>query len=191
MSDGLTPSEQFVAALCERAFLQLWTHPNPVGKKNKELCDCLIVCGPHVIIVSVKEIEFKDTGDKTGWERWHKSAIDKSVQQIWGAERWLKASETVSTAKGREIALPPREGRKYHRISVSLGGRGEVPVRWGDFGNGFVHVFDEHSLSVMFTELDTITDFVSYLEACEALVLCPPQSEVRERLMSRVRFGRS
>jgi len=167
---GLTPSEQFVAGLCERAFLRLWTHPNPVGKKGKELCDCLIVCGVHVIVVSVKEIEFRDTGDKTGWERWHKSAIDKSVQQIWGAERWLKSSESVQTTTGREVCLPPHQRRKYHRISVSLGGRGKVPVRWGDFGNGFVHVFDEHNLAEIFLELDTITDFVSYLEACEALL---------------------
>jgi hypothetical protein len=55
-------------------------------------------------------------------------------------------------------------------VSVSLGSGGEVPVIWGDFGNGFVHVFDEHSLLAVFTELDTITDFVSYLEACESLV---------------------
>jgi hypothetical protein len=170
MTTGLTSSEKFVAQLCQNAFLRLWTHPNPVGKKDKELCDCLIVCGPHVIIVSVKEIEFKDTGDKTGWDRWHKSAIEKSVQQIWGAERWLTSAVRVRTAGGREVALPPHHSRQYHRVSVSLGGGGEVPVRWGDFGNGFVHVFDEHSLSAAFTELDTITDFVSYLEACENFV---------------------
>ena len=170
MVAGLTPSEQWVTKLCETAFLRLWTHPNPIGKKDKELCDCLVVCGPHVIIVSVKEIDFKDTGDKTGWERWHKSAVDKSVQQIRGAERWLKTSDTMQTKSGRTITLPPHANRHYHRISVSLGGRGEVPVLWGDFGTGFVHVFDEHSLDVVFTELDTITDFVSYLEACEGLV---------------------
>lgn len=170
MSTGLTPSEKFVAELCESAFLRLWTHPNPVGKKDKELCDCLVVCGPHVIIISVKEIEFKDTGDKIGWDRWHKNAVDKSVQQIWGAERWLKTSDTVQTSSGRAITLPPHASRKYHRISVSLGGRGEVPVRWGDFGTGFVQVFDEHNLHIVFDELDTIADFVSYLEACEGLL---------------------
>ena len=43
MPEGLTESEKFVAGISERAFLTLWTHPNPVGKKGKELCDCLIV----------------------------------------------------------------------------------------------------------------------------------------------------
>lgn len=169
MAIGLTRSEEFVAWLCQRAFLKLWTHPNPVGKKGKELCDCLVVCGAHVVIISVKEIGYQDTGDKIGWERWHKAAIDKSAQQIWGAERWLRTADRFERCDEREITLPPGKERKYHRVSVSLGGHGEVPLRWGDFGNGFVHVLDEYSLTEAFRELDTITDFVTYLSAAESL----------------------
>lgn len=170
MADGLNRSEQFVAWLCQRAFLKLWTHPNPVGKKGKELCDCLIVCGAHIVIISVKEIEYRDTGDASGWERWSKAAIEKSAKQIWGAERWLRASDRILRNDGREIVLPPANDRSYHRISVSLGGRGEVPLHWGDLGHGFVHVFDESSLVEAFRELDTISDFVNYLSAVESLV---------------------
>lgn len=137
MTSGLTPSEKFVAGLCERAFLRLWTHPNPKGKKGKELCDCLIVCGPHVVIISVKDNEYRETGDKTGWERWTKVAIDKSIAQIWGAERWLDTVETVERTDGRTVALPPKNQRRYHRIAVALGSRGEVPLTWGDSGTGF------------------------------------------------------
>ncbi len=169
MATGLNRSEEFVAWLCQHAFLKLWTHPNPVGKKGKELCDCLVVCGAHVVIISVKEIEYRDTGDQVGWERWQKAAIDKSAQQIWGAERWLRTVYSFQRGDGREIVLPPLDKRKYHRVSVSLGGRGEVPLRWGDFGNGFVHVLDEYSLTEAFRELDTITDFVTYLSAAESL----------------------
>lgn len=169
MTTGLNRSEKFVAWLCERAFLKLWTHPNPKGKKGKELCDCLIVCGPHIVIISVKEIEYKDTGSKVGWERWHKAAIEKSAQQIWGAERWLREAERFTRRDGREIELPPTSDRKYHKVSVSLGGRREVPLLWGDFGNGFVHVLDESSLVEAFRELDTITNFVGYLTATESL----------------------
>lgn len=169
MATGLTRSEKFVAWLCQNAFLKLWTHPNPLGKNDKELCDCLIVCGKHLIIISVKEIEYRDTGDKIGWERWYKAAIEKSVKQIWGAERWLQSVDCLKRKDGREITLPPNGTRNYHRISVSLGGRGEVPFRWGDFGNGFVHVLDEYSLTEFFRELNTISDFVSYLSAVESL----------------------
>lgn len=170
MANGLNRAEQFVAWLCHRAFLNLWTHPNPVGKKGKELCDCLIVCGLHIIIISVKEIEYRDTGDASGWKRWSRAAIDKSAKQIWGAERWLRASDRVFRNDGREIVLPPTDERIYHRISVSLGGRREVPLHWGDLGHGFVHVFDESILVEAFRELDTISDFVNFLSAAESLV---------------------
>lgn len=170
MTHGITPSEKFVASLCQRSFLKLWTHPNPKGKKNKELCDCLVVCGPHVIIISVKENEYKDTGDKTGWERWQKAAIEKSVSQIWGAERWLEKVDEIVRHDGRKIALPKKDERQFHRVSVSLGGKGHVPLKWGDFGNGFVHVCDEYSVGVIFSALDTITDFVEFMTATECLV---------------------
>ena len=109
----MTPSEKFVASLCERSFLRLWTHPNPKGKKNKELCDCLIVCGPHIVIISVKECGYKNTGDKTGWERWEKVAIEKSASQIWGAERWLQTVDKVLRHDGRWVSLPAKAERRY------------------------------------------------------------------------------
>src|SRR5258708_180894 len=169
MASGLTPSEAFVSSLCERAFLRLWTHPNPIGKKGKELCDCLIVCGPHTIIISVKESEYRDTGDKIGMERWHRDAIDESVGQIYGAERWLRTVDHFRRKDGRTITLPPHDQRRYHRLSVALGGQGKVFVRWGNFGKGVVHVLDENNLVETFSILDTITDFIEYLGAVENL----------------------
>ena len=169
MNAGLTPSECLVNDLSTSSFMRLWTHPNPVGKGGKELCDCLVVCGPHIIIISVKEIEFRDTGDTVGWERWQKAAIDKSVQQIWGAERWLRVADRVVRSDRREVVLAPKSDRRFHRITVSLGGRGNVPLKWGDLGHGFVHLLDEFSLQAFFSELTTITDFVRYLLAAERI----------------------
>jgi len=167
MTIGLTPSEQLVTKLCLNSFLRLWTHPNPIGKGGKELCDCLVVCGSDIIIISVKEIEYRDTGDTVGWERWQKVAIDKSVKQIWGAERWLRVANKLIRSDGRGVMLPPQLERRYHRLTVSLGGRGEVPLKWGDLGHGFVHLLDEYSLEIAFSELTTVTDFVRYLLAVE------------------------
>ncbi len=130
----------------------------------------MVVCGPHIVIISVKENEYKDTGDKTGWERWQKAAIEKSVSQIWGAERWLETVNEIVRHDGRKVTLPNRDERQYHRVSVSLGGKGHVPLKWGDFGNGFVHVCDEYSVGVVFGALDTITDFIEYLTATESLI---------------------
>src|SRR5690606_24269335 len=116
-----------------------------------------------------KEIEFRDTGDAVGWERWQKAAIDKSVQQIWGAERWLRVADQVIRSDGRKSVLAPKSDRLFHRITVSLGGRGNVPLKWGNFGHGFVHLLDEFSLEAFFSELTTITDFVRYLSAVESI----------------------
>lgn len=170
MSEGLTESEKFVNSISERAFLKLWTHPNPIGKKGKELCDCLIVCGNHIIIISVKDIKYKDTGDEAGFRRWTKAAIDKSASQIWGAERWLDSSVEFTRHDDRQVELPSKESRIVHRISVSLGARRKIPTKSGDLGNGVVHVCDEFSLGAIFSLLDTITDFVSFLTEVEALI---------------------
>lgn len=169
MSEGLTESEKFVNSICERAFLNLWTHPNPIGKKGKELCDCLIVCGKHIVIISVKDIKYKDTGDEAGWKRWIKAAIDKSASQIWGAERWLNSSVEFTRHDGRQVELPIKKNRIVHRISVSLGAQRKIPTQSGDLGNGIVHVCDEFSLGAIFGLLDTITDFVSFLTEVEDL----------------------
>lgn len=167
--NGLTPSERLVTGLCHRSFLRLWTHPNPKGKKGKELCDCLIVCDRHVVVISVKDCAYRDTGDTTGWDRWKKKAIDESMSQIAGAERWLATVDHVERGDGRIVQLPPHDVRQYHRIAVALGANGEVPVAWGDKGKGFIHLCDERSLEAIFASLDTITDFVKFLSDTEAL----------------------
>jgi len=171
-NSGVTASERYVARLCTRSFLRLWTHPNPKGKKGKELCDCLVVCGPHVVIVSVKDNEYRETGDSTGWERWIRVAIDASFAQISGAERWLETVDEVERADGRVVTLPERGKRQYHRVAVALGSRGEVPIEWGDKGKGFVHVCDEYSLEALFLALDTITDFVHFLQSLVSTTKC-------------------
>src|SRR5689334_7193964 len=94
----MTPSEKLVYKLCTQSFLSFWSYPNPKGKKGKELCDVLVVCEPDILIISVKEIQFKDTGDEVGRERWRKKAIAESCAQVYGAVSWIKANTHVVTA---------------------------------------------------------------------------------------------
>jgi hypothetical protein len=133
------------------------------------LCDCLIVCDLHIIIISVKECAFRDTGNTTGWERWKKNAIEKSLSQIGGAQSWLSTQDRFQRADGRIVQLPPQNLRRYHRIAVALGANGQVPIHFGDQQDGFVHLCDERSLGAIFVSLDTITDFVEFLSETEAL----------------------
>jgi len=166
-------SEQFVYEVCRHSFLSLWSHATPRGKDpGKELSDVLVVCDPDIVIVSVKEITVTDSGDTfTDWRRWQKRAIEDSAKQIYGAERWLRSATRVVRADGSlGLELPSLKERRIHRVAVSLGGEGKVPLKFGDFGKGFVHVLDAPAFRILLAELDTITDFVDYLSAKERLL---------------------
>jgi hypothetical protein len=173
MNELFNESEQLVYDICKGSFLCLWSYPNPLGKDGKELCDTLVVCDPDIIIFSVKDICLTDSGDfSTDWVRWRKKAIEASAKQIYGAERWLNGSSQVIRSNGSPgIKLPSREARRIHRVAVALGDQGKVPISFGNFGKGFVHVLNKTSLNAIMGELDTIEDFVGYLSAKEALYL--------------------
>ena len=168
----MTPSEKYVAELCEKSFLPFWSFPNPIGKKNKELCDVFVVCENTIIIISVKDITVSENSDESiNYERWVKKAIHNSVDQIYGAERFLKsADEILLKDRKTRIKLPSKESRIIHRIAIAFGSKDEYPLPTGNFGYGYVSVFDEKSTSIILSELDTITDFTKYLIAKEEFV---------------------
>lgn len=165
----MTQSERYVAALCEKSFLPFWSFPSPLGKKSKELCDVLVVCGNTIIIISVKDISLSSHTDRSVvYERWVNQAVHESVKQIYGAERFLKGVDDVFL-KGRKakLKLPPKSRRVIHRIAIAFGSDDDFPLPAGNFGKGYVSVFDEQSTFTLLTELDTISDFTQYLIAKE------------------------
>ena len=96
---GVTPTERYLARLCSRSFLRLWSYPcvyrdqmvGPRGGQGKEVCDLLVVFDEDVIVFSDKDCEYKATiGADLAWSRWVKRAVFKSADQVFGAERWLK-----------------------------------------------------------------------------------------------------
>lgn len=169
MAPSTNLAEQLVARLARRSFLALWSYANPRGKKGKELCDVLAVCDPNVVIFSVKDLAMPATGKvEVDLQRWHRGAIDESVKQIYGAERWLRSATNVIRSDGTMgLALPDSSRRRIHRVAVALGSSGSAPIYMGDFGKGFVHVLAEDSLETILAELDTVDDLVSYLIAKE------------------------
>ena len=174
----MNKSEGFVNALASAAFLSLWTYPSPIGKdSSKELCDVLVVCQPDIVVFSVKEIELRADGDlETSVERWIRRAVKESIRQIYGAERRLKTIEHVTAAGGnRGVDLGAHDRRRMHGVAVAIGARGSVPLESADYGKGFIHVFDEDTLFLLMSELDTITDFVEYLAARESLLRLRPR----------------
>jgi hypothetical protein len=171
MNKPVNDSEKFVYQICHKSFLSLWSYANPRGKNSKELCDILIVCEPDIIIISVKDIKLTDSGNiEVDWQRWLRKAIEGSVEQIYGAEKRIKSTSHVTRSDGSQgLAFPSSDVQRIHRVAVALGGDDKVPIQFGDFGKGFVHVFDRVSFETILRELDTITDFVQYLTDKEDL----------------------
>lgn len=168
----MTPSEKYVATLCEESFLPFWSFANPIGKKGKELCDVLVVCGKIIIIVSVKDIRVSESNDVlVQYDRWVKKAIHDSIDQIHGAERYLDTvDEVLLKDKKTIVKLPDKDNRIIHRLAIAFGSPANFPLPTGEFDKGYVHVFDEISTSTILTELDTIVDFSNYLTAKRAFV---------------------
>ena len=136
MIGGKTPSEQYLAKLCQRSFLSLWSFPNVFTDRGKEktgigqeLCDLLVVFGNDVIIFSDKSCEYKNTNRlQVDWNRWYNKAIGKSCEQIFGAERWIRLfSDRIfldaSCNVPFPITLPPSDSIRIHRIAVALGAK--------------------------------------------------------------------
>ncbi|PXV61069.1 hypothetical protein CLV62_1263 [Dysgonomonas alginatilytica] len=165
----MTPSEKYVSELCEKSFLPFWSYLSPLGKNNKELCDVLLICENDIVIISIKDIKVSDHPDPSvQYNRWHSKAIDGSLSQIYGAERFIESVEEI-TLNNRitKIKLPEKKDRVIFRVAVAFGSKKDFPLNTGDFGNGYVHVFDEDSTFTVINELDTFPDFINYLKAKE------------------------
>ena len=131
---GVTESERYLAQLADRTFLNLWSYPNTfIDKKvrnkgdGKELCDLLVVCGDDVIIFSDKSCGWPEHTDiNVSWARWYRRAVEKSVEQIRGAERWLSQFPDRifidrPCTQRLPIGLPPTECARVHGVVIAIG----------------------------------------------------------------------
>ncbi|PKL67682.1 MAG: hypothetical protein CVV28_05285 [Methanobacteriales archaeon HGW-Methanobacteriales-1] len=164
-------SEKIVSDICKNSFLSFWSFPNPIRTdNNKELTDLLIVNDPYVIIISVKEININHSGNmEVDIQRWENKAIKKSYNQIYGAERAIRNSHTdiLTSDRKYKIKFPDPKKMILYRIGISFGRREDFPLPYGDQGKGVIHFFDQQSFPILLKELDTITDFIDYLNAKE------------------------
>lgn len=197
-SHGLTASERLLANLCERSFLRLWTYPNLFKRAGKELSDLLVVFREEVIIFSDKSCAYPETGNaQLDWQRWFRRAVAASAHQIHEAERWIRAKPTEvyldpKCTERLPLQLPDPSRMKVHRICVVTGAAARCRAATGrdalaidldvlDDASPFtigrlqkernwIHIFDEAALQRVLSELDTISDFLGYLEAKSKLL---------------------
>ncbi len=126
-AEGLNLSEIFLAQLCDKVFLKLWAYANPYGEQGNELCDVLVVFEEHIFIFSIKDISFtKAKTTEIAWERWKKKAIDKSIKQIKGAEKWIRKNPEkifLDAQCTKKLPVPiDTKNWKFHRIVVVFNG---------------------------------------------------------------------
>ena len=127
MTTTRTDSERYLAALCERTFLSLWsvTSVHRDQGSGSEICDLLVVFGDHVVVFSDKDCDFPDTGDLVrDWSRWFRRSILDSAKQIAGAERWLREHPgrvfiDQSCTTPIHLALPAQDRMVVHRVAVT------------------------------------------------------------------------
>lgn len=167
----MTKSEEWAYNLCRDSFFSLFSFVNPIGKKGKELCDVIIICGKDIVLISVKEININLTDNyDVDYNRWNTRAIEDSVKQLNGAERFLKSVSSFKLkGSAEEIELPIE--KNFFKIALTIGGRGKFPIPESIRNNGYVNIMDEVSFHSITLELDTITDFISYLREKQTKLL--------------------
>jgi hypothetical protein len=195
-STGLTNSERVLARLGRRSFLSLWSHANVYRAPGKEICDLLVIFDEHVVIFSDKTCAFPDKPLDVAWSRWRRNTVDESIEQLFGAERWIrKHPDRVFLDVGCTTPFPfpiPANARVHlvciangatERCRKELGGSGSlVQVPDADSAKSpfivnvvragrVIHLLDDFTCPLVFGELDTAPDFLAYLTAKEDLFL--------------------
>lgn len=145
-----TESERYLSRLARLAFLSFWCYGNVhtnEGKTTdtgdgKELCDLLVVFGNHILIFSDKHCEYPEHPDAlVAWSRWYKRAIDKSVKQLLGAEKFIRdRPDRLFLDKQCTVPFPYRlpnmEEAVIHRIAVTRGSHDAAFAHWGGQSSG-------------------------------------------------------
>lgn len=179
-AEGITATERLLGALCNRAFLSLWSYPGifrDQGKSGtgdgKEVADHLVVFDNHVIVFSDKRILFSENGDvSVPWRRWYKKAVLAGARQVWGATRWLKDfPHRVFLDRACEKPFPypiasPAEA-VYHHVVVAHGAEERCRAELGGSGSFMIMPAIGASDDMPFAvgDLDPSKGFVHVLNA--------------------------
>ncbi len=126
------------------------------------------------------------------WDRWKRNVIDRQIKTAHGAERYIRSGQPIFLDAKRAMPFPleidPSKA-VFHKIIVAHGAKeacesassqnvyGSLAITYGDADSGPtqpfhveidrrnpVHILDSHNLTIVLSELDTVTDFSAYLD---------------------------
>lgn len=164
--------EDYVNQLAYKSYLKYWCYPNPldISGDNKEFCDLLISFRDILIIISVKNHDYD--GD---YEKYKRKVIDKSSKQLNGAYRKLFTAQRDILIKhpDREPELfNPKLFNQVYRITINVGEQFEYYELGEQIDKkGFINILNKDTFEAIIAELDTIKDFVEYINEREKLLL--------------------
>ena len=198
-AEGVTVAEKYLARLCERSFLSLWSYPNVYrdeGKHGddghgKEICDLLVIFDRHVIIFSDKYCAIQDSGDATrDWQRWFRKAIQNSAEQAWGAERWIRQNPNRifldrECKRPLPIELPQVNQATFHLILVAHGVSSRIKRDFGsDSGslmlNSNLQGFDQHICPFYLGDIAPQKTFIHVLDDDSLLTLMTARDTISD-----------
>ncbi|CAL2075465.1 conserved protein of unknown function [Tenacibaculum sp. 190524A02b] len=162
--------ENFVNTIANNIFLEYWCYPSPKDEKGdkKEICDLLITFRDTLIIISVKNYDFKDN-----YNRYFNNTIEKALKQIQGAEKKLFGNKNVFIKHPKkEIELFDKSRySKVFRIIVNLG-KGLKFYHPSSYTKSGKHVtiMDGTAWFAITNEMNTVKDLTNYLSAREKLL---------------------
>ena len=126
------------------------------------------------------------------WDRWKRNVIDRQVKTAHGAERYIRSGRRIFLDGKGTMPFPlviDRKKATIHKIVVGHGAMdacekasiqniyGSLAISYGESDGGSkqpfhieidkrnpVHIFDSHNMPIVLAELDTVTDFSTYLD---------------------------
>ena len=173
-STGLTETEEYLAVLCNRTFLSLWSYPNLYRSPGKELADLTVVFGHDILLFSDKNCTYPQ-GQKpeAAWQRWFRRAVAKSAQQLWGAERWLRQNpdRVFLDSECTELFPLPIDSRdaNIHLILVAHGAASACRDFYGG-GSGSMMIqspvkgLEAHTLPFVIGDIEPAKTFIHVLD---------------------------
>ena len=160
--------EDFIHQIAYTSYLKFWCYPNPKDElgDRKEICDLLVTFKDSVLLICVKNFEFKGT-----YEKYFRKTIEKDIRQLTGAERKLLNVKNSIFIKHPDKPIEEFNRAaviKVFRIVVHLGENVRFyPMFERNIKDQFIHIFDKDTFLTIITELDTIPDLIDYLEKKE------------------------
>jgi hypothetical protein len=159
-------AEAFVHELTEKSMFSDWCYRNPMLKSGVELCDMLIVFDNIVIIMQIKDLKLRKNGTPNTKDQ------AKNIKQLHGAYRQLMELKTpvklINPRRGEEM-FDPSVVKRVFMISILTGESKDVEF-YEVSDKAIVHVFDREFTEIVMNELDTVADFLAYLDQKEKVL---------------------